>query len=263
MDAMLTLQYARLLTERDEKLLPPMLAATLANVARFDAWRIMIVDVDGDVSVVDFRNNLRTVCWERGANLSADPIHQIAQRSIGDGFYSSRELAPNGLHRTEYYKKASQLGLFFTDHAGYVARIDEMRAICISFSRTDHYAMFTATENDRFRAISPLILHALKLIWNGRMATPENVIEKRSDDAKNRQDAALQSFGSTTLTPRERDVTQRLIAGDSAKMIARELGIGPGTARNHIKHIYMKLGISSRNELFNRYMQELMLSEAA
>ncbi len=263
MNALVNLQYAKLLTEKDHQLLPPLLAATLANVARFDTWRIAIVDTDCDVSVIDFRNNLRTDNSEHGVDLSADMIPEVAHKAIGDGFYNSQELAPRGLQRTEYYEQSLKHGLVLTDHAGYVAKVDEENTICISFSRSDHYSMFTEAENDKFRAISPLILHALRLIWKAWSADPKNTIELRARTARTRLDAALQSFGFTTLTPRERDVAQLLVSGHSAKAIARVLDIGPGTARNHIKHIYLKLGLSSRSELFSRYVKELMLCQTA
>jgi DNA-binding NarL/FixJ family response regulator len=50
------------------------------------------------------------------------------------------------------------------------------------------------------------------------------------------------------LTAREVDVLQLVAPGLSSKDIARELVISPKTARNHIEHIYVKTGVSSRVE---------------
>lgn len=50
------------------------------------------------------------------------------------------------------------------------------------------------------------------------------------------------------LTAREVDVLQLVARGLSSKDIARELVISPKTARNHIEHIYVKTGASSRVE---------------
>lgn len=50
------------------------------------------------------------------------------------------------------------------------------------------------------------------------------------------------------LTAREVDVLQLVARGLSSKDIARELVISPKTARNHIEHIYVKIGVSSRVE---------------
>ena len=51
------------------------------------------------------------------------------------------------------------------------------------------------------------------------------------------------------LTPRERDVLLELAHGHSSGYIAEVLCIAPNTARTHMKNIYRKLGVSSREEL--------------
>jgi DNA-binding NarL/FixJ family response regulator len=48
------------------------------------------------------------------------------------------------------------------------------------------------------------------------------------------------------LTAREVDVLRLVARGLSSKQIATELVITPKTARNHIEHIYTKIGASSR-----------------
>jgi len=50
------------------------------------------------------------------------------------------------------------------------------------------------------------------------------------------------------LTPRETEILEHLAAGQSNKVIARELGIADGTVKLHVKAILRKLGVSSRVE---------------
>jgi HD-GYP domain-containing protein (c-di-GMP phosphodiesterase class II) len=52
--------------------------------------------------------------------------------------------------------------------------------------------------------------------------------------------------GPAGLTAREIDVLRLLARGMSSKEIASELVISPKTARNHIEHIYVKIGANSR-----------------
>ncbi len=52
--------------------------------------------------------------------------------------------------------------------------------------------------------------------------------------------------GPAGLTAREIDVLRLLARGLSAKEIAAQLVISPKTARNHIEHIYTKIGATSR-----------------
>jgi len=50
------------------------------------------------------------------------------------------------------------------------------------------------------------------------------------------------------LTPREREILCHLAAGQSNKMIARDLGIADGTVKLHVKAILRKLQVRSRVE---------------
>jgi len=68
-------------------------------------------------------------------------------------------------------------------------------------------------------------------------------------------DAVLRAAGHVTerraprpagLTAREVDVLRLLAQGMSSRQVAERLVISPKTARNHIEHIYVKIGASSR-----------------
>ena len=53
------------------------------------------------------------------------------------------------------------------------------------------------------------------------------------------------------LTPSERDVLELLAHGRSARYVADELGVSFNTVRTHIRHVYEKLGIHSRQDLID------------
>jgi two-component system NarL family response regulator len=55
-----------------------------------------------------------------------------------------------------------------------------------------------------------------------------------------------ESFTCAGLTGRETDVLQLLAQGRCNKSIARELGIGVGTVKTHIKGVFHKLGATAR-----------------
>src|SRR5262245_26377495 len=50
------------------------------------------------------------------------------------------------------------------------------------------------------------------------------------------------------LTPRQAEVLRLLERGHSTKQIARELHLSPETVRNHVRHLFRALGVSSRLE---------------
>jgi DNA-binding NarL/FixJ family response regulator len=60
----------------------------------------------------------------------------------------------------------------------------------------------------------------------------------------------------TGLSPREKEVLQKLVQGKSYKMIAADLGISYVTVRFHMKNIYEKLHVSSMTEAVAKAVQE-------
>jgi len=53
------------------------------------------------------------------------------------------------------------------------------------------------------------------------------------------------------LTPREMEITQKIIVGQMNKEIARDIGVSLNTMKRHINNIYNKIGIRSKVELLN------------
>lgn len=63
-----------------------------------------------------------------------------------------------------------------------------------------------------------------------------------------RCDAVAERYG---LSPRERDVFELLVRGRSIDYIAQSLTISFNTAKSHIRHIYVKADVHSRQELID------------
>ena len=55
-----------------------------------------------------------------------------------------------------------------------------------------------------------------------------------------------------TLTERERDILTMISQGLSNKDIARTLKISPETVKTHVKHIFLKLAVSTRAAAVSR-----------
>ena len=51
------------------------------------------------------------------------------------------------------------------------------------------------------------------------------------------------------LTPREREILPLLIQHRTLESIADELGVSRNTVKSHVKHIYEKLGVDTRQQL--------------
>ncbi|MDE3203626.1 MAG: helix-turn-helix transcriptional regulator [Acidobacteriota bacterium] len=57
------------------------------------------------------------------------------------------------------------------------------------------------------------------------------------------------SVESLGLTPREAEIVQCVLRGDTNVLIARTLGVAPATVKKHLENIYTKLGVRGRGRL--------------
>ncbi len=61
------------------------------------------------------------------------------------------------------------------------------------------------------------------------------------------------------LTPREREILESLVDGNSYKMIGASLQISTETVKTHIKKIYEKLHVNSQTEAVSKAMKEKLI----
>ncbi|NNF78034.1 MAG: helix-turn-helix transcriptional regulator [Rhizobiales bacterium] len=253
---------AGFLSEQDERLLPTKLATTLASIASFDAWAIVCFERDERPGIIDYRDQrpVKTDYCERF--FRDDPFYLAAKNECLAGAYQVSELAPRNFQATAFCQDYLAAANGFTDQIGYLCSVGNGKTLALTLTRSATYKKYRASELSEFQLIAPLVTVALQRIWTLRN---ENVVveEQTEDLTKKRTNVAFDNFGATTLSPREHQIVRLLISGESAKSIARILGITPGTTQNHIKHIYLKLGVSSRGELFGRFIDELTQCEAA
>lgn len=66
------------------------------------------------------------------------------------------------------------------------------------------------------------------------------------DSARCAVDEVADAYG---LTPRERDVLALLMQGRDGVAVHRLLGISYNTVKTHLKHLYGKCGVASRQQL--------------
>ncbi len=86
------------------------------------------------------------------------------------------------------------------------------------------------------------VVHAIYLASRGMHVLPRSAAGGAGANG-------LELDGGDLLTPREADVLELLQDGATNAQIAQSLSIGLETVRTHARHIYRKLGISSRRDL--------------
>lgn len=75
---------------------------------------------------------------------------------------------------------------------------------------------------------------------------------ERGEDAEGLKRFFHRRLTGLPLTPRERELVQLVLQGDSNKQIARRLGISEQSVKNMLSHAYKSLDVQSRGELFHR-----------
>jgi DNA-binding CsgD family transcriptional regulator/GAF domain-containing protein len=89
-----------------------------------------------------------------------------------------------------------------------------------------------------------VVLHASRL--TGSTAKPQATLVIEPAGPLHLAETIVAAFG---LTPRESDITERLLRGLPVKRIATECRISSHTVRDHCKAIFEKVGVNSRGEL--------------
>jgi DNA-binding CsgD family transcriptional regulator len=74
-------------------------------------------------------------------------------------------------------------------------------------------------------------------------------------------DLLLLSAPARSLSPRERQTLERLLAGDSEKQIASKLKLSHNTVHHYVKSIHRHFDVSSRAELLNLRIEECLVQD--
>ncbi|HRH81351.1 MAG TPA: two-component system response regulator NarL [Thiobacillaceae bacterium] len=105
------------------------------------------------------------------------------------------------------------------------------------------------------------LLDSLRTIADGRLVVSDALTHllaaalREQPRARNAQEAAL--------TDQERRILEHVAAGQSNKLIGKELDIAEGTVKVHVKHILRKLGLRSRVEAAVWAVENLARGKAA
>ena len=85
--------------------------------------------------------------------------------------------------------------------------------------------------------------------WGVDILEEGGLIERTAEEE--RVSERVEEFSRTyRLSPREQEVLALLAEGKTGRVIQQELFIAEGTFKAHTRHIYEKMGINSRKELF-------------
>lgn len=185
------------------------------------------------------------------------PLYLSAKSGVR-GFFHILDIAPASFKNSEYYN------LYYhsngvKDQVGFLVESGDGTPIAISLERTCALRYFSKTDKKRLTSAATTVSALVKQQWptgisktiNTETKAPETVLHQHVEKL-------LSQFGSSCLTPRERDVVQLILKGYPSKVAAKTLGISTQTEQVHRKNIYQKLGLSSHGELFSLFFDALV-----
>lgn len=149
------------------------------------------------------------------------------------------QISPEMLRQSIYYQEFMKPH----DHR-YVAdmffRFEGEIIAVMSMLRHESLGPFKDEELTLLRNIQPFLEYTLNCVY-----LPKRISERQSIQEK------------YTLTNRELDVLELVIAGASNKVIANELSLGLPTIKTHLGHIFQKTESTSRTELLSKIFQSI------
>jgi DNA-binding CsgD family transcriptional regulator len=181
-----------------------------------------------------------------------DPLYQLALRKKKPTICRCRDETPDRFRSSEYYRQYYER-THLADEMDFILDTDAKTTVVLVVGRWEQ--RFSRTDVSSLAAIEPIVRAAMARIWSEWSARHSE--DDRDLNMHQRLTQCFERFGETSLTQRERQITQLLLRGHSSKSIARELGIAPGTVMVHKRNLFSKLGITSQYELFSLFIDKL------
>lgn len=193
-----------------------------------------------------------------------DPFHRYWREGGAPGVVNMHAVSDGTGDATPYMTEFMPVTRMADDIA-VLLPLAEGRCLALTVERATRFA---EAEIERLEAIYPLLAglneaHRRAASLASAASTAEPADGGRADaTAPLDFDAAVQGFTARGLTPRERQIVRLILAGFPGEAIARRLGIGAGTVRNHRKRLYAKLDITAERELFSLFLAYLAKTDA-
>lgn len=191
------------------------------------------------------------------SHFSQDPFMQALEQGLGAGVWTLAQVSKGRLdpeYRHHFYQATG-----WQEEVGLILPVRDGFTLMLFLGRLDKRQALRPDERVKLEALFPLVHSLCRQQW--REAVPllaQNPARPDGSDLKATVEQAIASVGGDRLTRRERQVAGLLLQGLDTEAIAAELGIGSGTVKNHRKHLYGKLRLGSRAELFNLFLNHLI-----
>ncbi|WP_460078412.1 helix-turn-helix transcriptional regulator [Pseudomonas sp. H3_H05] len=229
-------------------------------VVNFDQSCVLFYPTDG--SPVLLHNNLQGIC-EPGAMHSylngtylLDPVYTACAHGQATGLYRMSELAPDAFFEGDYFNSpdvhpciSMQSGTL-AEEIVFISALPGIGHLAYSLMRQNASPTFSALQFEGLQSCRAMVDVLLQRHYQGICAHHDDSASALKEHLNN----AFSRFAADQLTPREQLIVSMILRGHSSLSISLHLGIAEGTVKNHRKHLYFKLGISSQSELFHLFV---------
>ncbi len=176
-------------------------------------------------------------CWRRERRLGIIPLRSLADDEVKRGQYMAEFLAQSEI--------CDEVGILLSDGGDW----------CLGIFLDRSKKPFSETEIALLGERLPVFasLHSLDL----RTREPGflRTSAPAGPGASPRREPNIPEGLWPELSARERELVQLVLAGYPTAAIASRLGITVGTTKNHRRHIYEKLDITTERELFLQFFE--------
>ena len=233
---------------------------SLWAVVNFDQSCVLFYPTNG--APVLLHDNLQGIC-EPGAMRSylngtylLDPVYTACAHGQATGLYRMGELAPDAFFEGDYFNSphvhpciSMQSGTL-AEEIVFISALPGIGHLAYSLMRMNASAPFSPAQFEGLQQCHAMVNVLLQRHYRSVCTH----IDDSASALKEHLNNAFSRFASDQLTPREQLIVSMILRGHSSLSISLHLGIAEGTVKNHRKHLYFKLGISSQSELFHLFV---------
>lgn len=188
-----------------------------------------------------------------------DPYFEASLHGIPAGAYQLNEIAPDDFRNSEFYRVYyAATGL--KDELSYIQQLEDESHLQLSVGYTGPNTAIPPDLISLLIALEPMVNALIRKQWSLQGTAPLSGPDQQFHDHLL---SALALFGSSMLTPREKDTLQLILNGHSNKSAAAKLTVSEATIKLHRKHIYEKLDIGSQSQLFHLFLDSLSCFDPA
>ncbi|MFM5837421.1 helix-turn-helix transcriptional regulator [Aeromonas rivipollensis] len=271
------------LTDVVDALHSPAFAAALVRLIQqqvaFDCALLLGVG-QRPVYLYDNLNHQRALLFDSylTSHFSQDPFMQALKDGLPAGVWTLAQVSKGRLdpeYRHHFYQATG-----WQEEVGLILPVRGGLTLMLFLGRLDKRQSLRQEERTKLEALFPLVHSLCRQQWREAVPLLAQSAAMRATDSTAKRTAkdrvqgapasldgaslkaaveqAMTSVGGDRLTRRERQVASLLLQGLDTEAIAAELGIGSGTVKNHRKHLYGKLRLGSRAELFSLFLNHLI-----